>query len=145
MFDAVKKAAADADMFVAVAAVADYRVTNVSNQKIKKNGANGMTLELAENPDILAHVAGLPKGPFCVGFAAETEKLAANAKEKRARKKIPLLAANLAQQALGADDNEITLYDDAGEHPLGRGSKLEQARKLIAHAASMLQRGKRPA
>ena len=145
MFDAVKKAAADADMFVAVAAVADYRVTNVSNQKIKKNGANGMTLELAENPDILAHVAGLSKGPFCVGFAAETEKLAANAKEKRARKKIPLLAANLAQQALGADDNEITLYDDAGEHPLGRGSKLEQARKLIAHAASMLQRGKRPA
>ena len=145
MFDAVKKAAADADMFVSVAAVADYRVANASAHKIKKNGANGMTLELAENPDILAHVAGLPKGPFCVGFAAETEKLAANAREKRARKKIPLLAANLAQQALGADDNEITLYDDAGEHPLGRGSKLEQARKLIAHAASMLERGKRPA
>ena len=145
MFDAVKKAAADADMFVSVAAVADYRVANASAHKIKKNGANGMTLELAENPDILAHVAALPKGPFCVGFAAETEKLAANAREKRARKKIPLLAANLAQQALGADDNEITLYDDAGEHPLGRGSKLEQARKLIAHAASMLERGKRPA
>jgi phosphopantothenoylcysteine decarboxylase/phosphopantothenate--cysteine ligase len=145
MFDAVKKAAADADMFVSVAAVADYRVANVSSQKLKKSAGNGMTLELAENPDILAHVAGLPKGPFCVGFAAETEKLAANAKEKRARKKIPLLAANLAQHALGADDNEITLYDDAGEHPLGRGSKLEQARKLIAHAAAMLQRGKRPA
>ena len=142
MFDAVRKAAVDADIFIAVAAVADYRVVNASSHKIKKGGANGMTLELAENPDILAHVANLPKGPFCVGFAAETQKLAANAKEKRARKKIPLLAANLAQQALGADDNEITLYDDAGEHPLGRGSKLAQARKLVAHLASMLQRGK---
>jgi phosphopantothenoylcysteine decarboxylase/phosphopantothenate--cysteine ligase len=145
MFEAVKKVVADADMFVSVAAVADYRVANVSSQKLKKGGGNGMTLELAENPDILAHVAGLPKGPFCVGFAAETEKLAANAKEKRARKKIPLLAANLAQHALGADDNEITLYDDAGEHPLGRGSKLEQARKLIAHAAAMLSSGMRAA
>jgi phosphopantothenoylcysteine decarboxylase / phosphopantothenate---cysteine ligase len=128
-----------------VAAVADYHVVNASSQKIKKGGGNGMTLELAENPDILAHVANLPKGPFCVGFAAETEKLAANAKEKRAKKKIPLLAANLAQQALGADDNEITLYDDAGEHPLGRGSKIEQARKLIGHVASLIQRGKRGA
>jgi phosphopantothenoylcysteine decarboxylase/phosphopantothenate--cysteine ligase len=102
-----------------------------------------MTIELAENPDILGYVAGLAKPPFCVGFAAETEALAGNAREKRARKKVPLLAANLAQSALGADDNEITLFDDAGEHPLGRGPKLEQARKLVAHVASMLQQGKR--
>lgn len=145
MFDAVKKAAAHADVFVSVAAVSDYRVANVAPQKIKKAGGKGMTLELTENPDILAYVAGLPNPPFCVGFAAETEKLAAHAKEKRARKKIPLLAGNLAQQALGADDNEIVLYDDAGEHPLGRGSKLEQARKLVGHVASMLGRGKRKA
>lgn len=145
MFDAVKKAAARADVFVSVAAVSDYRVANVAPQKIKKANGKGMTLELTENPDILAYVAGLPNPPFCVGFAAETEKLAAHAKEKRARKKIPLLAGNLAQQALGADDNEIVLYDDAGEHPLGRGSKLEQARKLVGHVASMLGRGKRKA
>jgi len=145
MFDAVRKSAADADIFISVAAVADYHVVNSSSQKLKKGAGNGMTLELAENPDILAHVAGLPKGPFCVGFAAETEKLAANAMEKRAKKKIPLLAANLAQNALGADDNEITLYDDAGAHPLGRGSKLAQARKLIGHVAAMVQPGKRRA
>ena len=145
MFEAVKKAATGADVFVAVAAVSDYRVENVAPQKIKKGNGKGMTLELTENPDILAYVAKLPDAPFCVGFAAETEKLAANAKEKRARKKIPLLAANLAQHALGADDNEIVLYDDAGEHPLGRGSKLEQARKLVGHVALLLKRGKRPA
>ena len=145
MFDAVKKAAAGADIFVSVAAVSDYRVENVAPQKIKKGNGKGMTLELTENPDILAYVAGLPNAPFCVGFAAETEKLAANANEKRARKKILLLAANLAQHALGADDNEIVLYDDAGEHPLGRGSKLEQARKLVGHVALLLKRGKRPA
>ncbi len=142
MFDAVKKAVTAADIFISVAAVADYRVVNSSGQKLKKVAGTGMTLELTENPDILAYVASLPKGPFCVGFAAETEKVAANAKEKRARKKIPLLAANLAQAALGSDDNEITLYDDAGEHPLGRGSKLDQARKLIAHVAAMVHSGK---
>ena len=145
MFDSVKNAAARADIFVSVAAVSDYRVANAAPQKIKKANGKGMTLELTENPDILAYVAGLPNPPFCVGFAAETEKLAVHAKEKRARKKIPLLAGNLAQQALGADENEIVLYDDSGEHPLGRGSKLEQARKLVVHVASMLARWKRKA
>lgn len=143
MFAAVKKAVAAADVFIAVAAVADYRVLDPSQQKIKKRAGKGMTLELAENPDILGHVAGLAKPPFCVGFAAESENLAENARQKRARKKIPLLAANLAQQALGADDNAITLYDDAGEHSLGRGPKLDQARKLVQHVAAMLAGRKR--
>ena len=142
MFEAVRKAAAASDVFIAVAAVADYRVRNRSAQKIKKN-EGGMTLELTENPDILAHVAAMKNAPFCVGFAAESEKLAENARAKRAKKKIPLLAANLAQKALGADENEITLFDDAGEHPLGRGPKLELARKLIAHVAAMLAGAKR--
>jgi phosphopantothenoylcysteine decarboxylase/phosphopantothenate--cysteine ligase len=141
MFDAVRRSVTAADIFIAVAAVADYRVVNASTQKIKKGTGSGMTIELAENPDILAHVASLPNPPFCVGFAAETEDLAKNAAQKRIRKKVPLLAANLAQKALGADDNEITLFDDAGEHPLGRGSKLDQARKLVSHMATMLQRG----
>ena len=82
--------------------------------------------------------AGMNNAPFCVGFAAESEDLARRAVEKRARKNIPLLAANLAQDALGGDENAIRLYDDRGEHDLGRGSKLELARKLVAHVAGML-------
>jgi phosphopantothenoylcysteine decarboxylase/phosphopantothenate--cysteine ligase len=138
MFEAVKKDAQSADVFISVAAVADYRVKNPSAQKIKK--ANGhLSLELEENPDILAWVAALPKPPFCVGFAAESENLAQHAKAKLAKKKLPLIAGNLAQEALGRDDSAITLFDAHGEHPLGRGPKLELARKLVAHVAGKLQ------
>jgi len=137
MFDAVKKDAKSADVFISVAAVADYRVKNPSAQKIKK--ANGhLSLELEENPDILAWVAAQPQAPFCVGFAAESENLAQNAKAKLAKKKLPLIVGNLAQEALGRDESAITLYDAEGEHPLGRGPKLELARKLVAHLASRL-------
>jgi phosphopantothenoylcysteine decarboxylase/phosphopantothenate--cysteine ligase len=137
MFEAVKRDVKDADVFISVAAVADYRVKNPAAQKIKK--ANGhLSLELEENPDILAWVAGLPKPPFCVGFAAESENLAQNAKAKLAKKKLPLIVGNLAQEALGRDDSAITLYDASGEHPLGRGPKLELARKLLEHVAGML-------
>jgi len=140
MFDAVKRRAASSDVFVSVAAVADYRVKAPAKQKIKKS-AGPPRIDLTDNPDILAHVARMPRAPFCVGFAAESEDLERNAKAKRAKKGIPLLAANLAQEALGADENAITLYDDRGAHPLGRGPKLDQARKLVAHVAAML--GKR--
>jgi phosphopantothenoylcysteine decarboxylase/phosphopantothenate--cysteine ligase len=142
MFDAVKRDAKSADVFISVAAVADYRVKHPSGQKIKKANGRSLSLELEENPDILAWVAALSKGPFCVGFAAESEKLGEHAKEKRARKNIPLIAANLAHEALGADENSITLYDDRGEHPLGRGPKLQLARKLVEHVAGMLPRKK---
>ena len=141
MFEAVKKAAQSCDVFVSVAAVADYRVKNRASQKLKK-GNGGVSLELEENPDILAWVAALPKPPFCVGFAAESENLAQHAREKRAKKRVPLMAANLAQDALGNDDNAITLYDERGEHPLGRGPKLELARKLLEHVAGMLPQKK---
>jgi phosphopantothenoylcysteine decarboxylase / phosphopantothenate---cysteine ligase len=137
MFEAVKKAVPSCDLFVSVAAVADYRVKNRAAQKLKK-GNGGVSLELEENPNILAWVAALPRPPFCIGFAAESEKLAQHAREKRARKNIPLIAANLASEALGSEDNSITLYDERGEHPLGRGPKLELARKLLEHAAGML-------
>jgi phosphopantothenoylcysteine decarboxylase/phosphopantothenate--cysteine ligase len=141
MFDAVKKDVRRADVFISVAAVADYRVRNPAAQKIKK--ANGAPrIELEENPDILAWVAGLPKPPFCVGFAAESENLARNARAKLAKKKLPLLAANLAQKAFGADENEIVLYDKRGEHSLGRGPKLELARKLVGYVAGRLPRTK---
>ena len=143
MFTAVKTAAKACDVFFSVAAVADYRAANRTAHKIKKDGGKGMTLELVENPDILAWVAGQKGAPFCVGFAAESGNLKSHAKEKRARKGIPLLAANLVQEALGSDDNAITLFDDKGEHPLGRGPKIELARKLVAHVAAMVAGKKR--
>jgi phosphopantothenoylcysteine decarboxylase/phosphopantothenate--cysteine ligase len=136
MFDAVKQRVAESDIFIAVAAVADYRVAQLSTQKIKKNGAN-LQLELLPNPDILAYVAALPIPPFCVGFAAETENLKQYAEQKRRAKKLPLLAANLAQEAIGADDNELILFDDAGEHLLPRADKLTQARALMQHVIKL--------
>ena len=141
MFEAVKKAVQSADVFISVAAVADYRVKNRAAQKIKK-GNGALMLELEENPDILSWVAALPKPPFCVGFAAESEKLAQHAKEKRLKKRVPLIAANLAQEALGAENSSITLYDERGEHPLGRAPKLELARRLIEHVAGALAQKK---
>ncbi|HEV7390625.1 MAG TPA: bifunctional phosphopantothenoylcysteine decarboxylase/phosphopantothenate--cysteine ligase CoaBC [Burkholderiales bacterium] len=139
MLSAVKKRVAKADVFVSVAAVADYRPAKVSEQKIKK-GDRAVSLELVPNEDILAYVAALPKAPFCVGFAAESEKLAEYAEEKRRRKKVPLLAANLVQHAIGADDNEITLFDDEGAHPLPRAPKEVVARQLVAHIAKLYKR-----
>jgi phosphopantothenoylcysteine decarboxylase/phosphopantothenate--cysteine ligase len=143
MFEAVRKAVPGSDVFFAVAAVSDFRVKNRAAQKIKKGSGAGLSLELAENPDILAWVAGQKGAPFCVGFAAESEKLAEHARAKRAKKAVPLLAANMAQHALGADDNDITLFDERGEHALGRAPKLELARRLVAHVAGMLAGEKR--
>jgi phosphopantothenoylcysteine decarboxylase/phosphopantothenate--cysteine ligase len=142
MFEAVKKSVKACDIFIAVAAVADYRVKNPSSQKIRKGNGKDLRLELEENPDILAWVAGLPNPPFCVGFAAESEKLSQHAAEKRARKKLPLIAANLVQEALGSEQSSIVLIDDKGEHPLGRGAKIELARKLLVHVAGMLAQKK---
>lgn len=136
MLNAVNAEVDSADMFISVAAVADYYVLNQSEQKIKKD-AHILTLELAPNPDILANVTARAKPPFCVGFAAESENLLEYAEAKRRRKHLPLLAANLVQTAIGADDNEITLLDDDGQHRLARAGKLELARKLVAHAANL--------
>ncbi len=136
MFEAVKQHVAACDIFIGVAAVADYRAAQPMAQKIKKSGGN-LTLELVPNPDILSYVAGLKKPPFCVGFAAESENLREHALAKRAAKKIPLLAANLAQQAIGADDNELILFDDTGEHVLPRADKLTQARVLMQHLVKL--------
>lgn len=142
MFEQVKKAVKGADVFVSVAAVADYRPKKPAEQKIKKVNGKDLSLELEENPDILAWVAAQQEPPFCVGFAAETEKLAQNAAEKRRRKKLPLLAANLAQDAIGAESNAIVLFDDRGQHDLGRGPKIELARRLLDHVAGMLTKGR---
>ena len=138
MFEAVKKDTKGADVFISVAAVSDYRVKNPSAQKIKK-GNGAPRLELEENPDILAWVAAQPRPPFCVGFAAESENLAENAKAKLAKKKVPLMVGNLAQEAMGRDDSAITLYDAEGEHPLGHGPKLDLARRLIEQVANRIK------
>jgi len=143
MFEAVKTASGACDVFFAVAAVADYRVKKPAGQKIKKGAASLRRLELEENPDILAWVASRPRGPFCVGFAAESENLAVHARAKREKKGIPLIAANLVQEALGAEDGALTLFDAQGAHPLGRGPKLALARKLVLHVAKMLVAGGR--
>lgn len=137
MHQAVMARAAESDVFIGVAAVADYRVANVAGHKLKK-GRGKPTIELVENPDILAEVAALPQGPFCVGFAAESENLEAYAQEKRARKKIPLIVGNLIQDGFGGDDNQLVLFDNRGAHPLPKGSKTELASQLVAHVASLL-------
>jgi phosphopantothenoylcysteine decarboxylase / phosphopantothenate---cysteine ligase len=136
MFTAVKKHANAADIFIGVAAVADYRVEKTSKQKIKKTNRD-LNLKLVPNPDILAWVAALPKPPFCVGFAAESQKLHEYADAKRRRKKVPLMVANLAQDAIGADDNEITLLDDSGIQTLPRAPKTVLARQLVAYIAKL--------
>lgn len=137
MFDAVRKLVPQADLFIGVAAVADYRVEHPRRHKIKKTDAARLTLKLVPNPDILGWVAARAKPPFCVGFAAESRNLDAYADEKRRRKKVGLMVANLAQDAIGADDNAVTLLDDSGVHPLARAPKDIVARQIIAHVASL--------
>lgn len=141
MFDAVKNHVTNCDIFISVAAVADYRVAQPSEQKIKKSNT-ALMLELVPNPDILAYVASLPQSPFCVGFAAESENLMEYAEAKRRAKKLPLLVGNLAQQAIGSDDNELTLFDDSGSHALPRADKLTLARQLIQHIAQQFKGAK---
>ena len=133
MANAVKAHVAGADFFFAVAAVADYTPVAVSGRKLKKTG-EPMELRLKPTEDILGHVASLPGGPFCVGFAAESEDLAGYAQAKRARKKIPMIVANLVQHAVGRDENEVTIYDDHGAHPLARAPKTRIAREIVEHA-----------
>ena len=137
MYNAVMSNVIKQDIFISVAAVADYRPVVQHQDKIKKSAAS-LTLELTPNKDILAEVASLPNAPFCVGFAAETENLLAYAEAKRKAKKLPLIVANLASDALGSDENTVTLLDKNGMHPLERAPKTTIAKLLLAHVANML-------
>jgi phosphopantothenoylcysteine decarboxylase / phosphopantothenate---cysteine ligase len=137
MRQAVLERIAAADVFIGVAAVADYRPATSAEHKIKKSGAD-LSLTLLPNPDILAEVASLPAPPFCVGFAAESRDLHDYAEGKRAAKRLPLLVGNLVRDGLGGDDNLVVLYDDTGRHPLPRASKNELARQIVAHLAGLL-------
>ena len=137
MLNAVMANISNQDIFISVAAVADYRVANPSAEKIKKSNA-ALNIELVPNEDILAKVAAMPHAPFCVGFAAESENLLAFAEEKRRRKNIPLIVANLVSDALGTDESTLTLLDAQGTHPLPKTSKAKSARALLNHIANML-------
>ena len=134
MATAVLNRVAAFDIFVAVAAVADYTPERASSTKIKKDGTP-LTIALKPTVDILATVAARPDAPYCVGFAAETNDIDRHAEEKRRRKKVPLIVANRAQDAFGNDDNEVTLFDDSGTYPLPRMDKLALARRLVAEIA----------
>jgi phosphopantothenoylcysteine decarboxylase / phosphopantothenate---cysteine ligase len=136
MLEAVEARIEQADIFIAVAAVADYYVLNPSDNKIKKD-AHILTLELAPNPDILANVTSLAKPPFCVGFAAESENLEEYAELKRKRKHLPLIVANEVKDAIGSDAVQLILLDDAGRHVLEKADKRTQARRLIEHIAKL--------
>ena len=137
MHAAVMARAAATDIFIGVAAVADYRVVNAAEHKLKKDTGGIPPIELVENPDILAEVAALPDGPFCVGFAAESRNLEEYAQAKRRKKNIPLIAGNLIQDGFGGDDNTLVLFDDRGVHPLTPAPKSVLARQLIEHIATL--------
>jgi phosphopantothenoylcysteine decarboxylase/phosphopantothenate--cysteine ligase len=139
MHDAVVPIAAAHDVFVATAAVADWRPATFAQRKIKKDGSRTTPMfELTENPDILAAVARLPDRPYCVGFAAETDDLARNAREKLARKNVPLIVGNLGPATFGRDDNTLLLVDAQGERQLASADKLTLARELVREIAQRL-------
>jgi len=139
MYDAVLPVAARHDVFVATAAVADWRPARLSDEKIKKNGNRvAPSFELTENPDILAAVAKLPDRPFCVGFAAESHDLLKHAREKLARKNVPLVVGNLGPATFGRDDNALVLVDADGHRELPQADKLTLARQLVAEIAARL-------
>jgi len=143
MFDAVVPVAPQHEVFIATAAVADWRPASLSAHKIKKEGKKvAPTFELTENPDILAAVAALPDAPYCVGFAAESENLLAHARAKLLRKRIPLIIGNLGPATFGRDDNSLLVVDAQTEHALpadGRATdKLTLARILMQELATRL-------
>lgn len=137
MRNAVLANTPEADVFIGVAAVADYRPQEVSGDKIKKTGET-MSLSLTRNPDILAEVAALPHPPFCVGFAAESRDLDTYAIGKLTAKKLQLVVGNLVQDGMGGDTNRVVLYDARGRHPLEPANKDEVARGIVRHLAAML-------
>lgn len=140
MYVASVEYAQEATIFIATAAVADWRPAQASEQKIKKDGSgNTPVLGFVENPDILAEIAHSPRATsgalFCVGFAAESHDLLAHATAKRARKGVPLLVGNIGPATFGQDDNALLLVDAQGSQEFPHNSKLALARQLVAEIA----------
>lgn len=141
MFRAVHNHITNQDVFISVAAVADYKVKNSSSQKMKKDGSGKVpVIELTENPDILASIASLPNPPFCVGFAAESERVLEYARVKRIRKNIPMLIANQISQSMGKTTNQITIIDDENEISFPEVDKRQAADNIVKHLAARLNR-----
>ncbi len=143
MHQAVAPAMHQADVFIATAAVADWRVAQTAEQKIKKDGKGQVpSLTFTENPDILAEVAACSRAQagqlFCVGFAAESHDLLRHAQEKRLRKQVPLLVGNIGPATFGQDDNALLLVDAQGHAELPRADKLSLARQLVQDIARRL-------
>ena len=140
MHAAVMNDIADIDIFISVAAVADYRPASVAQQKLKKTAAT-LSLELTPNRDILADVAALPDAPFTVGFAAETQALESNARDKLLAKKLDMIAANAVGQQQGFDqeDNALHVLWAQGEQPLPLASKSKLSRQLLAVIAERFE------
>lgn len=143
MQTAVQDAVADATVFIAAAAVADWRPASAADQKIKKDGSGQVpALGFVENPDILAGVAQSDRARagklYCVGFAAESHDLLAHAQAKRARKQVPLLVGNIGPATFGRDDNALLLVDAHGSQELPRAGKLDLARQLMVEIARRL-------
>ena len=142
MYAATLQYVADASIFIATAAVADWRPANPTEHKLKKDGSGAAPqLQFLENPDILAAVAASDRASsgalLCVGFAAESQDLLANAQAKRIRKNVPLLVGNIGPATFGKDDNALLLVTADGVHELERESKLGLARKLITVCAKL--------
>ena len=141
MHEAVMKEVDNCDVFISVAAVADYHVANRSAEKLKKDGSGTPpVIELAENPDILATVARLPNAPFCVGFAAESHNVLEHARAKRLRKGVPLIVANHAVSARGSGNNQVTLISDSAETALPEMGKRDTADAIVAEIARLLEK-----
>ena len=143
MHQAVQQAVSDASIFIAVAAVADWRPASSAEQKIKKDGSGETpSMNFVENPDILASVAQSARAQkgdlFCVGFAAESHDLLAHATAKRVRKGVPLLVGNIGPSTFGQDDNALLLVDAQGAQELPRDTKTRLAHQLIQNIASRL-------
>lgn len=135
MYDAVMQEVTQHEIFISVAAVADWRVANVSDHKIKKEFAGAPDLQFEENPDILASVAALENAPYCVGFAAETDNLIDNARAKLYRKNVPLIVANLVSDAMNQDTNAVVFVERDAATPLAKATKEHIAQALIAKIA----------
>ncbi|MEJ8849714.1 bifunctional phosphopantothenoylcysteine decarboxylase/phosphopantothenate--cysteine ligase CoaBC [Variovorax rhizosphaerae] len=149
MLESTVSNAQDATIFIATAAVADWRPASHSDQKIKKDGSGlPPVLHFVENPDILATVSKSPRAQggalFCVGFAAESENLVAHASAKRERKGIPLLVGNIGPLTFGQDHNSLLLVDANGVRELPRATKLALARQLVAEIAARLPERRPP-
>ena len=139
MYDAVQQHIHTQDVFISVAAVADYKVSNNSEQKLKKTISNqAPIIELVENPDILASVAALPNPPFCVGFAAESENVLEYARAKRVRKGVPMLVANQVSQAMGKATNQITILDNERETEYPESNKDQVAVAIVQRLSELL-------